>query len=86
MRPERAVLRSERAALRPERADLRPGSPDLRPQRLSLKPERLRGGRADKWMDKRTNKNPPVFYKILSPSELLPKRAGLRPGAKKTRL
>ena len=82
-KPERADFSSERVHHRLRRADFRLERVDFRPERADFRLERAWGGRTNgrtngrtkKW----TNESPPVFYRTLSPSGPLPKRADFRP-------
>ena len=70
----KAYFKPEWSDLRPKRKDIRTKRADFRPGRADFRLERSDGGH--EWMDGQTdgltNKSPPVFYRTLSPSGLLP--------------
>ena len=75
MRPESADLRlnrpdlgSERAKLRLEWADFTPKGADFRPERLDGGTNKLTNGQIEE------QTKVPIFYRISSPSRLLPKK------------
>ena len=75
MRPERADLRPKRPDLGCERANLKLEWANFRPKGANFRPERLDGGTI-KLANEQTEEQikVPMFYRTLSPSELLPKK------------